>query len=178
MVAGPAGDPRELDALKTRMTRKFTTLADDVNAQLKDVRVGKLAYQPELLAPEGPSTGGGKRALQHLRLRSLTKGAGEVVAGSVNGVEQWAELRDWNHVALVYRLRFKRTIGLTPDEWQAFLERAESVLHGAEITTRRMPPPAELLEEARQDRLRKTVSWAALTVAAVGLFVVAVLVAR
>lgn len=177
MVA-EAGDPQDVDALKTRLTRKFTTLADAVNEHFVDLRVGKLAYVPELLAPEGPSTGGGKRALQHLRLRSTTPGAGEVVAGSVNGVEQWAELRDWDHVALVYRLRFKRPIGLTQEEWQAFLERAETALHGAEITTRRMPPSPALLEEARQERLRRTISWAALAVAVVGLLVVALLVAR
>lgn len=65
----PASDrePR-IEVLRTRLARRFTTLADEVTAALADFRIGAGAWQPELTAPSGMSTGGGKQALQRARL--------------------------------------------------------------------------------------------------------------
>ncbi len=64
------------------------------------------AYLPQLAAPDGPSTGGGKQALQHVSL--IPEGGGDtIVIGSANTVEKRAELRSYRHVARTYSQRWK-----------------------------------------------------------------------
>ena len=72
----------EVEALRTKLARKFTSLADEVNECFEGFHIGGGDYVVELLAPEGVSTGGGKQALQHLRLRPRRPGFSVIVAGS------------------------------------------------------------------------------------------------
>lgn len=67
---------------------------------------GPVSYSAELSAPDGPSTAGGKQALQHLKL--VSEGGGSaLVIGSANLVEKQAELRTFEHVDEAHRQRFK-----------------------------------------------------------------------
>jgi hypothetical protein len=64
------------------------------------------AYLPQLAAPDGPSTAGGKQALQHVSL--IPEGGGDtIVIGTANTVEKRAELRSYRHVARSYGQRWK-----------------------------------------------------------------------
>lgn len=146
----PAPPTRDdVEALRTRLTRKFVSLADSVTDAFKDFSIGAGAYAVELTAPQGMSTGGGKQALQHIRLRPRRQGYAVLVAGSVNQVELRAELRDYDHVAILNDVRFRRAIDVNRQEWEQFLRKAEVVLNGAGIQSMRTPPPRELLEQRR-----------------------------
>ena len=54
--------------LQTQYSVKATDLAETFRSTVGRLRVGPYAYAPDMTAPEGPSTGGGVQALQHLRL--------------------------------------------------------------------------------------------------------------
>jgi hypothetical protein len=91
-------------AERTQFAMRALTLADYFNAALKGKRVG--GYQVKLAAPDGPSTGGGKQALQHISLIPDAGGA-SITAGSANPVERVAELRSFAHLEQLHAQRFK-----------------------------------------------------------------------
>lgn len=95
------------DLKRTQFAMQALSLAETFNMMLADVRVrGPITYRVELSAPDGPSTGGGKQALQHVKL--VPEGGGAtIVAGSANQVENWAELRSFEHLAALHAQRFK-----------------------------------------------------------------------
>jgi hypothetical protein len=67
---------------------------------------GSPAYLPQLAAPDGPSTAGGKQALQHVSL--IPEGGGDtIVIGGANTVEKRAELRSYRHVSRTYSQRWR-----------------------------------------------------------------------
>lgn len=162
----------DVEALRTRMARKFTTLADEVTECFADFHIGGGDYVVELLAPEGQTTGGGKQALQHLRLRPRRQGYADVVAGSVNPVEKHAELRSFEHVLLVHEIRFKKPLEITAQEWEQLLRKAEIVLQLANIESARVGPSPDLLRNARATKRGRRVSPGVLA-----LFVVTVVLA-
>ena len=154
----------DVEALRTRMARKFTTLADEVTECFDGFYVGGGDYVVELLAPEGQTTGGGKQALQHIRLRPRRKGYADVVAGSVNPVEKHAELRTFEHAFLVHQIRFEKPLEITPAEWEQLLRKAEVVLQLANIESARVGPSPELLRDSRRTKSGRRVSPRALVV--------------
>jgi hypothetical protein len=139
----------QLEALRTQLTQKFVTLADSVTDAFKEFEIGAGAWGVELTAPTGMSTGGGKQALQHLRLSARRQGYSVLVAGTVNPIEKRAELRDFDHVAITHLVRFGHGLQITRQEWEQFLRRAEVVLNSAGIQSMRTPPPKELLAQQR-----------------------------
>lgn len=154
----------DVEALRTRMARKFTTLADEVTECFDGFYVGGGDYVVELLAPEGQTTGGGTQALQHIRLRPRRKGYADVVAGSVNPVEKHAELRTFEHAFLVHQIRFEKPLEITPAEWEQLLRKAEVVLQLANIESARVGPSPELLRDSRRTKSGRRVSPRALAV--------------
>ncbi len=89
---------------RTQFAMRALTLADYFNATLGGKRVS--GYQVKLAAPDGPSTGGGKQALQHVSL--IPDGGGSAItAGSANPVEKTAELRTYAHLEQLHAERFK-----------------------------------------------------------------------
>lgn len=154
--ATPEDGARDPEALRTRLAQKFVSLADSVTEAFRDFAIGAGAYAVELTAPQGMSTGGGKQALQHLRLRPRREGYSVLVAGTVNQLERRAELRDYDHVTIMNDVRFRTTLDISLQEWEQFLRKAEVVLNGAGIQSMRTPPPRELLEQRhRMQRVSK-----------------------
>lgn len=142
-----APDP---DALRTRLTRKFVSLAEMVNDAFRGMPLDEAAYTVELTSPQGMSTGGGKQALLHLRLHPRREGFAVILAGTVNPVAHRAELRDYEHIAAWHYVRFERPVPLSRQLWEEFLRRAESVLRDAGIESVRVPRPVELALELRR----------------------------
>lgn len=134
-------------AFQTRLARKFVSLAEDVTEAFSEVRIGAGAWTVELTAPSGMSTGGGKQALQHLRLRPGRSGNAVLVAGTVNSIEKHAELRDYEYVCMMHEVRFRRGLRIAPDEWEKLLAKAEAVLGDAGIQCARVGPPSELVQQ-------------------------------
>jgi hypothetical protein len=95
------------------------------------------------------STSGGKQALQHLRLRPTRQGYAVLVGGVVNAVAKSAELRDYEHIRMIYRARFGCELEITSGEWEQFLRKAEVVLHNEQIATSRVSAPRDVLTVRR-----------------------------
>lgn len=83
------------------------TLADLFKYTVGKQRLtGTTTYAAELSAPDGPSTAGGKQALQHIKLTGEGQGA-TLVMGTANLVDKQAELRTHAHMDQLHRQRFK-----------------------------------------------------------------------
>jgi hypothetical protein len=67
---------------------------------------GPAPYQIDLTTPVGPSTAGGKQALQHIRLVPQD-GSPAIVIGSASQLENSAEIRTFRHLAELHARRFK-----------------------------------------------------------------------
>ncbi len=138
----------DLDALRTRVANQAHSVAKTINEGFDEFQIGAGAWQVDLNTPEGPSTGGGKQALQHLRLVPQRPGYPALVVGVVNGVLSTAELRTYDHVALQHEVRFKKPLEITPQEYDDFLKKADVVLNLARIQRTRVEAPPELVAEA------------------------------
>lgn len=92
---------------RTQFAMQALTLAETFNILMQAERLrGPITYRVELSAPDGPSTAGGKQAVQHVKL--VPEGGGStIVAGSINQVERWAELRSFEQLAELHAQRFR-----------------------------------------------------------------------
>ncbi len=89
----------------TAVAGQATQLAALFNAKFIAGIPGLDRYRVDLTTPVGPSTVGGKQALQHLRLTPLAGGPA-IVVGTVSSVEMSAELRTYRHLAEIHARRF------------------------------------------------------------------------
>lgn len=111
---------------------------------------GPVSYTPELSAPESTSTGGGKQALQHVKL--VPDAGATLVIGTANIVDKSCELRTFRHMDDVHRQRFKgQPFAADPERYGALLEDLKSFfvaqhytvsMHEAAAPTRPMPAVA------------------------------------
>jgi hypothetical protein len=90
---------------RTQFTMQALGLADLFNMNVGDRKVG--SFRVELSAPEGPSTGGGVQAVQHVKLVPDDGTGSVIVAGSANQIEKSAELRTWEYLAELHAQRYK-----------------------------------------------------------------------
>lgn len=149
IIVAPPSPPADPAALRTRLAKKFVSLADDVNEEFKDFTIGAGAWGVELTAPQGMSTGGGKQALQHLRMRPRRSGYSVLVGGTANQVEKSAELRDYAHMCMMHEVRFRKRLEISQSEWEQFLRKAEVVLREADMQCERVGPTKDLLSQRR-----------------------------
>jgi hypothetical protein len=90
----------------TQVAAKAVSLAELFAARFERGLEGPVRFRVELSAPDGPSTAGGKQALQHIKL--IPAGGGlAVVIGSANTTRMTAEIRTFEHVAELYAQRFR-----------------------------------------------------------------------
>lgn len=144
--------PADPDALRTRLAKKFTTLADHVSEGFDGFRIGAGSWGVELMAPEGMSTRGGKERLQHLKLRPRRPGFSTFVGGSVDAESKYAELRTYDYVRVQHQLRFENEIEITEQEWEQFLRKAELELRAQDIEAVRIGPPKDLVKDYAETR--------------------------
>jgi hypothetical protein len=107
----------------TTFANQAVSLAEIFNVGFAKRRVeGPSLYSVELSAPDGPSTAGGKQAIQHLKL--IPEGGGAtLLIGTVNMVEHQVELRTFRHVDELHRQRFKGApFGGEPASYQQLLD--------------------------------------------------------
>ncbi|MDB5216012.1 MAG: hypothetical protein JWO86_3939 [Myxococcaceae bacterium] len=177
MYDGPVTDRdrSELEALRTRVANQAASLAETVNEGFDDFHMGAGDYVVELSMPDGPSTGGGAQARQNVRLVPRRKGYAIVIAGTVDPVTSTAELRTFEHVAVLHEVRFQRPLEITGEEYADFLAKADVVLNLARIKAARIGPPPELLA---QRRARKRISMPLLLVFFVVMILAAIVVYR
>ena len=145
-------DRSELEALRTRVANQAASLAETVGEGFEEFHMGAGDYVVELSVPEGPSTGGGAQARQSIRLVPRRKGYAIVVAGTVDPVTSTAELRTFEHVAVLHEVRFRQPLEISGEEYEDFLAKADVVLNLARVTAKRVPAPAELLAQRKAAR--------------------------
>ncbi len=107
--------------LRTRFAVRALDFAETFNAGLGALSLKPGAYQPQLTTPEGPSTGGGVQAVQHVRLIPARQGFPSILVGSANQRSGTAELRSFEYVADVHRERWKRPVPLDRNDYEDFL---------------------------------------------------------
>jgi hypothetical protein len=89
----------------TQVAAKAVSLSELFAARFERGLEGPVRFKLELSAPDGPSTAGGKQALQHIKL--VPEGGGpNVVIGSASTTRMTAEIRTYEHVADLYAQRF------------------------------------------------------------------------
>lgn len=115
------------DNLKTKHTIRAVELAEAVNAGLRAMRLVPGDYVPELVVPEGMSTGGGRRALQHLRLVPQRPNYPVLVVGWADQSRDRAELRTFEYVDTQHRERYKRPVDLDRAQYAEFLEATQNL---------------------------------------------------
>jgi len=104
----------------TMFAQKALGLAELFAATFGDKPVGNaVKYRAEMVAPDGPSTGGGKQALQAIKLTPI-QGGTTLVAGHANQVEASGELRTYEYLVRWHQQRFKG--GELPLEREAYEE--------------------------------------------------------
>ena len=134
-------------ALQTYHALQASELAAAVNEALKKFRLAPGEYAAELTEPEGPSTGGGLQAMQHMRLVPRLAGHPTLLVGHANQADKQAELRNYEHLDTVHRQRFKRPLALDRTQYDDFVTLAKGLLEALHFRTVVVGPPADLREE-------------------------------
>jgi hypothetical protein len=114
---------------RTQFTMKAMSFADYFNVRVGDQKVsGPVSYRVQMAAPDGLSTGGGKQAVQHIKLvPDDGKGKAVIVAGAANQIEKTAEVRTFEHLAQLHAQRFKgQRIPLDRVQYGALVRRMQA----------------------------------------------------
>jgi len=131
--------------LQTQFSVRATDLAESFRSTLGRLRVGPHGFVPDMTSPEGPSTGGGVQAVQHLRLIPPQPNMPTLVVGSANQREGTAELRTLEYVDAISRERFKQGAPLDPAQYAQFLQSAQGFLAACGMRVVYAGPPPDLL---------------------------------
>jgi len=82
-------------------------------------------FTVELSAPDGPSTGGGKQSVQHVK---VSRPGLVLVAGSADQVAKTAELRSYDYLAALHAQRFRgEALPLSRASYDDFCKRAREL---------------------------------------------------
>jgi hypothetical protein len=108
---------------RTQFAMQALGFADVFNLKIGDQKVS--GHRVELSAPDGPSTGGGKQSVQHIKL--IPEGGGTVtVAGSADQMEKKAEIRSWDYLQALHSQRFKgKTLPIDRAHYAALVKRMQ-----------------------------------------------------
>jgi hypothetical protein len=137
------------DVRYTRVAAKAVNLAELFEEAFASGLDGPVRYRIAMSAPEGPSTAGGKQALQHIKLIPA-RGGPTIVIGAANTIKQTAELRTYALLADLHAQRFKgAALPLQPgqykelfDSMMGFFEAMRLQVSTADLTRSARPAPA------------------------------------
>ncbi len=118
--------------IRTQFAMKALDMSEMFQVTFGDFRLsGTTPYAPELTVPEGQSTAGGAQATQSITLTPDDPAAGTLVAGTVNGAANTAELRGYPYLEATFKMRYgKKRMGIPAGSYQKFLEQAKQFLEG------------------------------------------------
>ncbi len=119
--------------LRTRFAVRALDFAETFNAGLGALSLQPGAYQPQLTTPDGPSTGGGVQAVQHVRLIAARQGFPAILVGSANQRSGTAELRSYEYIDAVHRQRWQRPVPLDRSDYEDFLHSAKNFFESNQL---------------------------------------------
>jgi hypothetical protein len=134
--------------LQTQFSVQATDLAETFRTTVGKLKVGPHGFVPDMTAPDGPSTGGGVQAMQHLRLMPPQARMPTLLVGHLNQRDGTAELRTLEYVDAISRERFKQGAPLDPTQYAQFLQSTQTFLAACGLKVTYAGPPADLI--ARQ----------------------------
>ena len=137
--------------LRTRFAVRALDFAETFNAGLGALSLQPAAYQPQLTAPVGNSTGGGVQAVQHVRLISARQGVTPILVGNTNQRNGTAELRSYEYIDAVHRERWKRPVPLDRGDYEDFLEAAKNFFEANQLLVTIAEPSDALVRGAQSD---------------------------
>lgn len=106
----------------TMVAQQAVGFAELFKAVFADGLQGPVNYRVELSQPDGPSTAGGKLAMQHIKLVPPDSGP-TLLIGSANTVEKTADLRSFRMLAGQHAQRFKgATLPIDPQRYASLVE--------------------------------------------------------
>jgi hypothetical protein len=142
----------------TKVAAQAVSLAELFISSFESGLDGPVHFRVELSAPDGPSTAGGKQALQHVKLIP-DDGGMAIVIGSADTTRSLAEIRTFDHIAALYARRFRGAA--LPVEAGRYNELGEKLanffrsmrmqVRFTELEARRSSAPAPLSREANDD---------------------------
>ena len=137
--------------LRTRFAVRAIDFAETFNAGLGAMSIQPGAYRPQLTAPEGPSTGGGVQAVQHVRLVAARQGFPSILVGSANQRFGTAELRSYEYIDAVHRERWRRPVPLDRGDYEDFLDAAKNFFEANQLVVTIAGPADALARSAQGD---------------------------
>lgn len=165
--------------LYTMTAQEGLDVAELVKAAFARKSVGKLLPRRlEVVAPDGPSTGGGKHARQTIRLTPLQGNGAPLMCGYLDPARKHVELRAYEAVAQQFEERFHRAIDVTQAEYEEVLRELENALVMFRYTFAREAPLTRSAQLKLEAPAEEPINPRMLNVALVcGVFVIAALVA-
>lgn len=123
-------EARKFDPLRTALAAKGVELSALFFVVFEHFELpGTPPRQPRLVAPPGPSTGGGKLARQNISLVPVDGAQGpSVVVGWADSSTRRAELRVYRVVADGYRARFGKDLDIPRAAYNRFVAQTEEFL--------------------------------------------------
>ncbi len=132
--------------LRTQFAMKALDMSEMFQVTFGDLSLpGTPPRRVELTAPDGFSTAGGAQALQSITLVPDDPSAGTLVAGTVNGAANTAELRGFPYLEATHKMRFHgRKLDIPASSYQQLLEKVRTFLegHGFSVTVVNQLPDA------------------------------------
>jgi hypothetical protein len=135
---------------------RFAMQAADFSAAFRSV-VGHLRLPPggyvaELMAPEGPSTRGGRQALQRIRLVPASHRFPTLVVGSANVKSGRGHLRSFAYVDAIHQEHFGRPVDLDRGAYEEFIELVQNYFKVAQLDVEIEEPPEATITNLRRRR--------------------------
>lgn len=116
-------------AIYTMTAREGLDAAEVVKAAFRNRTIGAITPRRlEVVEPDGPSTAGGKRARQTIRLVPAQGEGAPVMCGFLDVAKKLVELRSYTVVAQQYAERFTKQFDVTPSEYATLCRDLESTL--------------------------------------------------
>lgn len=119
--------------LRTRVSMQALDFAGAFKSVVGHLRIAPAGYVPELMAPDGPSTGGGSQARQRIRLVPTNERYPTLVVGSANVKSGKSELRSYDYVDAVHRQHFGKPVDLDRAAYDAFIEMVRNYFSVAQL---------------------------------------------
>jgi len=133
-------------SLRTQFTIKALDMSEMFKVTFGELHLpGSTPRRPVLTAPEGQSTGGGAKAVQSITLTPDEPSAGTLIAGTVNGAANTAELRGYPYLEATFKMRYRgQRLDIPASSYQKFIEEAKKFLesHAFNVTVINQLPDA------------------------------------
>lgn len=121
--------PGQRGNIYTMTAQEGVNAAELVKAAFGRKTIGQITPRHvEVIAPDGPSTAGGKRARQAIRLVAASGPAAPVMCGFLDPARRVVELRGYGGVASQYEQRFGERFDVTEGEYNALCKELEATL--------------------------------------------------